>query len=73
MTALCKKIKTLGNSGITLWVVYYGPTNDTTLLNRMKKCATSEDKHFFLASNTKLLIESFNSIADSISELKLTS
>lgn len=72
-TALCNKIKTLGNSGITLWVVYYGPTNNTTMLNRMRNCATSANKHFFLASNTKLLIESFNSIADSISELKLTS
>ncbi len=72
-SAICNRIKTLGNSGVTLWVVYYGPTNDTTLLNRMRSCATSANRHFFLASNTQLLIESFNSIADSISELKLTS
>lgn len=76
-SAICNKIKALGNSGVTLWVVYYGPTStsasDVALINRMKACATSEDKHFFLATNTPLLIQSFNQIADSISELKLTS
>jgi Flp pilus assembly protein TadG len=73
LTALCNKIKTLGNSGVTLWVVYYGPTNSTATVDRMKACATSASKHYFHAANTQLLIQSFNSIADSISELKLTS
>jgi Putative Flp pilus-assembly TadE/G-like len=70
-TALCTAIKNLGNNGVTLWVVYYG-TTDVATTNRMKNCATSQNNHFFQASNTQLLIESFNKIAESISELKLT-
>lgn len=70
-TALCSAIKNLGNNGVTLWVVYYG-TTDFATTERMKNCATSRNNHFFQASNTQLLIESFNKIAESISELKLT-
>ncbi|WP_373476519.1 Tad domain-containing protein [Sphingorhabdus sp.] len=70
-TALCSAIKNLGNNGVTLWVVYYG-TTDVATTNRMRNCATTTNNHFFAATNTQLLIESFNRIADSISELKLT-
>lgn len=70
-TALCNTIKNMGNNGVTLWVVYYG-TTDFATTERMKNCATSRNNHFFAATNTQLLIESFNRIADSISELKLT-
>lgn len=70
-TALCTAIKNMGNNGVTLWVVYYG-TTDFATTERMKNCATSRNNHFFQASNTQLLIESFNKIAESISELKLT-
>ncbi|WP_430445820.1 TadE/TadG family type IV pilus assembly protein [Sphingorhabdus contaminans] len=70
-TALCTAIKNLGNNGVTLWVVYYG-TTDVATTTRMQNCATTSNNHFFQASNTQLLIESFNKIAESISELKLT-
>lgn len=70
-TALCTAIKNLGNNGVTLWVVYYG-TTDVATTTRMQNCATTTNNHFFQASNTQLLIESFNKIAESISELKLT-
>jgi hypothetical protein len=69
--ALCTAIKNLGNNGVTLWVVYYG-TTDLATTERMKNCATSRDNHFFAATNTTSLITTFNQIADSISELKLT-
>eukprot|EP01041_Mallomonas_annulata_P029762 gene29762-51799_t len=60
-TALCTAIKNLGNNGVTLWVVYYG-TTDFATTERMKNCATTRNNHFFQASNTQLLIESFNKI-----------
>ena len=69
--ALCSAIKNLGNNGVTVWVVYYG-TTDFNTTERMKNCATTRNNHFFAATDTQLLIESFNKIADSISELKLT-
>jgi Flp pilus assembly protein TadG len=69
--ALCTAIKNLGNNGVTLWVVYYG-TTDLATTERMKNCATSRNNHFFAATNTTSLITTFNQIADSISELKLT-
>lgn len=69
--ALCSAIKNLGNNGVTVWVVYYG-TTDFATTERMKNCATTRNNHFFAATDTQLLIESFNKIADSISELKLT-
>jgi Flp pilus assembly protein TadG len=66
-TALCNAIKA---KQISLWVVFYGtPAGDS--YTRLKACASS-DKHFFVATDTKLLIETFNKIAASISELKLT-
>jgi Putative Flp pilus-assembly TadE/G-like len=65
--ALCSAIKA---KQITLWVVYYG-TADLATTTRMKSCASS-DKHYFEATNTQVLIETFNKIASSISELKLT-
>lgn len=72
-TALCAQIKNLGNQGVTVWVVYYGvlAETDPTYL-RLRACATSTN-HFFLASSTSDLLDSFNDIADAISELKLTS
>lgn len=69
--ALCSAIKNLGNNGVTIWVVYYG-TTDVATTTRMQNCATTTNNHFFAATDTQLLIESFNKIADSISELKLT-
>lgn len=71
--ALCAQIKNLGNDGVTVWVVYYGALNatDPTYL-RLQACATSTE-HFFLATSTSDLLDSFNDIANAISELKLTS
>jgi Flp pilus assembly protein TadG len=65
--ALCNAIKA---KQITLWVVYYGDA-DLTTETRMKSCASSA-KHYFEATSTQVLIETFNKIASSISELKLT-
>jgi hypothetical protein len=64
---LCNAIKA---KQITLWVVYYGVADNDTF-NRLQSCASSHS-HFFVASNTQLLITTFNKIANSISELKLT-
>ncbi len=65
--ALCNAIKA---KQITLWVVYYG-TADVATKSRMQNCASSL-KHYFDATDTKVLIETFNKIAASITELKLT-
>lgn len=72
-SALCAQIKNLGNNGVTVWVVYYGVLNttDPTYL-RLQACASSTE-HFFLATSTSDLLDSFNDIANAISELKLTS
>jgi Flp pilus assembly protein TadG len=66
-SALCNAIKA---KQITLWVVFYGPPAGDTY-TRLRNCASSFE-HFFVASDTQLLIETFNKIASSISELKLT-
>lgn len=83
---LCTQIKNLGDEGVTVWVIYYGeqtlPNNAAQVdkdrlantIARMKTCATQpSDKFFFPASSTDTLMDAFNKIADSISELKLTS
>ncbi|HEX7819040.1 MAG TPA: pilus assembly protein TadG-related protein [Sphingobium sp.] len=66
--ALCTAIK---NKGITLWVISYGTSVDTTTQNRLKACATS-DTFFFSATNTTTLVSKFREIADRISSLRLT-
>ncbi|MEA3042005.1 MAG: hypothetical protein QOC65_1494 [Sphingomonadales bacterium] len=65
-SALCSAVK---NQNITLWVVYFGSTDPNTL-NRMTACATPG--RFFYANNSAGLISSFRTIADQISQLRLT-
>ncbi|MEJ7927674.1 Tad domain-containing protein [Sphingobium sp. AN641] len=66
LVALCSAIK---NKNITLWVIYYGAagTDDYT---RLENCASSG--RFYNATNSTLLIDKFKSIADEISQLRLT-
>ncbi len=64
--ALCSAIK---NKNITLWVVAFGtlaPTTET----RLKTCAS--DGKYFVATNAATLQSTFKSIADQISQLRLT-
>jgi Flp pilus assembly protein TadG len=69
---LCNQIK---NMNITLWVVSYGASVDssgsTTNEDRLRSCAT-DSNHFFSATDTPTLIANFQSIASKISELRLT-
>lgn len=65
-TALCTKAKNMPRT--TLWVVYFG-TTDSVTTGRMTNCATSGN--YFPAANSDKLIESFKSIADKISQLRL--
>jgi Flp pilus assembly protein TadG len=65
-SAVCNAVK---NQNITLWVVYFGST-DTNTLNRMTACATPG--RFFYANNSAGLVSSFRTIADQISQLRLT-
>jgi Flp pilus assembly protein TadG len=65
-SAICTAVR---NKNITLWVVYFGSA-DTDTVNRMTACATSG--RFFYANNSAGLISSFRTIADQISQLRLT-
>lgn len=66
-SAICTAVK---NMNITLWVVYFDTTTDTATVNRMTTCATSG--RFFYATNSAGLLSSFRTIADQISQLRLT-
>lgn len=65
--ALCTAVK---NKNITLWVVYFG-TSDATTTARMTNCATPG--RFFSAADSATLLSTFKTIADQISQLRLTS
>lgn len=65
-TALCETVK---NKNITLWVVSFGTLNAATD-NRLRSCATPG--RFFNANNSADLITTFGSIAEQISQLRLT-
>jgi Flp pilus assembly protein TadG len=69
--ALCTAIK---NKNINLWVVAFGSGTgiSTATEDRLKACAT-DAAHYFRASDVPTLISNFNSIASSISQLRLTS
>jgi Flp pilus assembly protein TadG len=66
--ALCTAIK---NKGITLWVISYGSGVSGSTVTRLRNCATSS-AYFFQASNATALITQFRTIADKISQLRLT-
>lgn len=64
--ALCTAVK---NKNITLWVISFGSiTTDTK--NRLQTCATSN--RYFSANDAATLQSTFKSIADQISQLRLT-
>ena len=66
--ALCRAIRN-HPSQPTLWVVYFGST-DTVTRARMENCASPG--RFFNAANSADLISTFRTIADQISQLRLT-
>lgn len=65
-TALCTAIK---NKNITLWVITFG-TVDPTTVTRMTACASPG--RYFNATNAATIQTTFASIADQISQLRLT-
>lgn len=64
--AICTAVK---NKNITLWVIWFGASN-TTIEGMMTNCATPG--RFFAARNAGDLQNTFKSIADQISQLRLT-
>jgi Flp pilus assembly protein TadG len=64
--ALCSAIK---NKNITLWVVTFGYVDPNTV-TRLTNCASSG--RYFSANNAATLQATFKSIADQISQLRLT-
>lgn len=65
--ALCTAIK---NMNITLWVISYGSGVSSTAQTRLQNCASPG--RFYAASDSTTLINNFKSIADEISQLRLT-
>jgi len=65
--ALCTAIK---NKNITLWVITFG-TVDPNTVTRLTNCASSE--RYFNASNAEDLESTFATIANQITQLRLTS
>jgi Flp pilus assembly protein TadG len=65
--ALCTAVK---NQNITLWVISFGSGSNSTTENRLSQCATSG--RFFTARDSATLQTTFASIADQISQLRLT-
>jgi Flp pilus assembly protein TadG len=65
--AMCGAVK---NMNITLWVISFGTGSNTTTENRLSQCATSG--RYFTARNSATLQTTFASIADQISQLRLT-
>ena len=66
--ALCTAVK---NKNITLWVISFGDGSNATTENRLKACASSTS-YYFKASDSAALQSAFNSIANQISQLRLT-
>jgi Flp pilus assembly protein TadG len=64
--ALCKAVR---NKNITLWVIWFGVSNPT-IETQLTACATPG--RFFSARNSVQLQQTFRSIADQISQLRLT-
>lgn len=64
--ALCTAVK---NKNITLWVISFGSVSSDTV-TRLSNCATSG--RYFHATNAATIQQTFRSIADEISQLRLT-
>jgi Flp pilus assembly protein TadG len=65
--ALCTAIK---NKNITLWVISFGSGSNSTTENRLSQCATPG--RYFTARSSSALQTTFASIANQISQLRLT-
>ncbi|MGA1797305.1 TadE/TadG family type IV pilus assembly protein [Sphingomonas sp. 4RDLI-65] len=66
--ALCTAVK---NKNITLWVISFGDGSNATTESRLQTCATSSS-YYFKASSSAALQTAFSSIANQISQLRLT-
>lgn len=64
--AICAAVR---NKNITLWVIWFGASN-STIEGMLSSCATPS--RFFTARNSTDLQNTFKSIADQISQLRLT-
>lgn len=67
LDALCTAVK---NKNITLWVISFGNGSNAATEARLKSCAT--DSRFFTARDSVTLQQTFASIANQISQLRLT-
>jgi len=65
--AICQWVR---NKNITLWVINFGEGQSQATLDRLEQCA-SEGRYFSAADSTELQ-NTFKSIADQISQLRLT-
>lgn len=65
--ALCTAVK---NKNITLWVISFGSGSNTTTEARLSSCASTGK--YFTARNSATLQTTFASIANQISQLRLT-
>ena len=65
--ALCEAVK---NKNITLWVISFGDGSNETTEDRLENCASPT--RFFTARDSAALQQTFKSIADQISQLRLT-
>lgn len=66
-SALCTAVK---NKNITLWVISFGSGSNATTETRLSNCATPG--RYFTARDSAALQQTFRSIADQISQLRLT-
>ncbi|MEP9360647.1 TadE/TadG family type IV pilus assembly protein [Sphingomonas sp. KR3-1] len=67
--ALCK---TISSNNITLWVIAFGTSTSQATKDRLTKCASFGGGHYFTADDGPKLQQTFKSIADQISQLRLT-
>jgi Flp pilus assembly protein TadG len=67
LQALCKMVK---NKNITLWVIAFGTDVTAATKTNLQNCATSG--RYYEAADSATLIANFKSIADQISQLRLT-
>ena len=65
--AMCNAIK---NQNITLWVVSFGNGVSSSSITNLQNCATSGK--FYNAANSAQLLNNFRTIANDISQLRLT-
>ncbi len=67
LLALCGAVK---NKNITLWVISFGASVNSTTQGRLSQCASAG--RYFTAADATQLQTTFQSIADQISQLRLT-